>query len=75
MLRAEERDEIHAGGVSEQIDGAAALGIEAGVVGDQANVPVAQRRELLGFKDVKAGLHAAGAAGLFRAGARGSTKR
>lgn len=64
VLRAEERDELHAWGVGEQVDRAATLRIEAGVIGDQADVLVAQGREFLCFEDVQAGLHAAGAAGL-----------
>ncbi len=36
MLGAEEFFQFHAGGIGEKIDGAVALGIDAGLIGDEA---------------------------------------
>lgn len=64
----EERDEVKAGSFSEQVDDAAAVGVEASVIGDEADVFAAEWRELLRFENVEAGLHASGMAGMFFCG-------
>jgi hypothetical protein len=66
---------MHARRVRKQIRGTASLRVDTGVIGDQADVLVPQRRKFLRFENVEAGLHAAWAAGLFPAGARRSTQR
>jgi len=58
VLRTEKRDELHACGVHQNVNGATSLRIEAGVIGDQANVFSTKRGELLGFENVEADLHA-----------------
>ena len=47
MFGAEERDEFHAVGMGEDVNGAAALRIHAGLIGDQSDAFAAQRREIL----------------------------
>ena len=56
MLGTEERDEFYAVGVSEDVNRAAPLRIHARLVGDQADALAAQRRKILFFEDVDAGL-------------------
>ena len=76
VLGAENGDEMHAGGVGKKFDRAAALRVDAGVIGDEADVLAAERSELLRFEDIDAGLHAAGAAGMFFGGVtRGAENR
>ena len=58
MLRAEERHHLQAGSVRQDIDRAAALEVDAGVVGDQSDVLSAERRKLLRFENIKTRLHA-----------------
>ena len=59
MFRAEQRHQLHARRVREQVDGGPALRIHARVIGDQSNTLAAQWREFLGFQHVQARLHAA----------------
>ena len=61
VLGTEECDQLNARRVREQIDGAAAQRVQAGVIGDQADVLAAQRSEFFGFENVEAELHASGA--------------
>src|SRR5579864_1880526 len=56
--------------VGKQVRDTAPLRIESGVISDQADMLVAQRRKFLRLQNVEAGLHAAGASGLFRASVR-----
>jgi hypothetical protein len=63
---------MHARGAREDFDGGAALQIEAGVIGDEADVLSTQRRKLLRFENFDAGLYAPRAA---RAFGSGSVKR
>ena len=70
VLGTEERDKMYAGGVGKKIDGAAALGIQAGVIGDQADMLAAQRREFFRFENVDAHLHAPGRPECFVVAAR-----
>jgi hypothetical protein len=60
MLGAEQCNKVDAGSF-EEFEIAAALRVQAGVIGDEADVLAAQGREFLDFQDVEAGLHAAGA--------------
>jgi hypothetical protein len=68
---------MHAGRARKDFDRGAALRIEAGVVGDEADVLTAEWRKLLRFQDVDACLHAARAAGAFggSGGVKGVAKR
>src|ERR1035438_10020712 len=75
MLGTEQRDQLNAGCVREEIDGAAALRIEAGMIGDQADVFSTERGEFFGFEDVYADLHASRAARVFRVSAGLRTRR
>src|ERR1700674_2000782 len=68
VFGAEERNEMHAGRARENLDRGAALRIETRVIGDEADVFTTQRRELLRFQNVDAGLHAARASGSFGSG-------
>src|SRR5438045_2406254 len=56
-------------GVREEINDAAALRVNAGVVGDQPDVLVAQRGEFLRFQNIQARLHATWTARAFRGSA------
>ena len=56
MFGAKDGAEMHAFRVRQQIDGAAAARIYAGLIGDQADAFSAERGELLVFEDVDAGL-------------------
>ena len=58
MFRTEKRNQLKAGGVGQNVDGAAPLRIETGVIGDQTDVFSAKRREFFRFECIKAGLHA-----------------
>ena len=58
MFRTEERNHLKPGGVGQNVDGAAPLRIEARVIGDQADVLAAKRREFLRFENIETGLHA-----------------
>ncbi len=60
MLRAEQRHQVHSRRVGKQIRCAASLRVKARVIGDQANVFIAQQRKLLRFEDVDTGLQTAG---------------
>lgn len=75
MFGTEQRDDLNPRRVDEEVDGAAALGVHAGVIGDQADMFPPKRRKFFGFKNVDAGLHAARAAGVLRGGAYGRAKR
>ncbi len=68
MLRTEQRHQMHSRRMGKQVCGTASLRVQACVIGDQADVFVAQRRKFRGLENVEAGLYAAWAAGLFRAG-------
>src|SRR6266404_455513 len=58
MFRTEERNHLKPGDVGQHVDGAAPLRIEPGVIGDQADVLSAKRREFFRFEYIEAGLHA-----------------
>jgi len=70
MFRTEERNQLEPGGVGEDVDSAAALARRGGVIGNEAHVLAAKRRELLRLENIEAGLHACRAARMFRGGAR-----
>ena len=65
MFRTEERNHLKPGGVGQNVNGAAPLRIETGVIGDQSDVLAAKRREFFRFKNIEAGLHARRATGMF----------
>ena len=56
VFGAEERHELYAVRMREHVNGAAALRIHSGLIGDQTDALAAQRREVLFFEDVNAGL-------------------
>jgi hypothetical protein len=71
MLWAEQGDNMNAGYAFEEFEVAAALRVQAGVIGDEADVLTAQGRKFLDFQDVEAGLDAARASAFrSRAGQR-----
>src|SRR5258708_22787843 len=65
MFRTEKRNQLETCAVGQNVDGAAPLRIKTGVIGDQADVLAAQRREFLRFKNIETGLHARRATGTF----------
>src|SRR4029077_12124948 len=69
VFGAEQGDELDARGARDLVDGAAAQGVLAGVIGDEADMLAAERGEFFGFEDVDAELDAAGAGGVFCGGA------
>ena len=54
VLGAEEFFQLHAGGIGEEIDGAVALGVDAGLIGDEADAQAVQVGELSPGEDVDA---------------------
>lgn len=58
MLGTEQRHDLQSGRVGQSIDRAAALRVDAGVIGDQSNVLSAKWRKLQRFKNIETGLHA-----------------
>ncbi len=54
VLGAEKRDEFYAGRVRENVDGAAAFAVHAGLIGDQADALALQRSEIFLLEDVNA---------------------
>lgn len=56
MLGTEQRYQLNPWRMREQVDGAAALGIEACVIGDQANVLSTELGEFFGFENIDANL-------------------
>jgi hypothetical protein len=65
MLGTEERDELHALSVGEEIRRAAPLRILTGVIGNQPDVLSTERREFLSLQNIEASLHARSAARVF----------
>jgi hypothetical protein len=55
--------------VRQEIGRATPLRIQASVIGDQSDVLSTEWREFLNFKEIEAGLHARGAARMFRGSA------
>src|SRR5258708_14583071 len=66
MFRTEKRNQLETCCVGQNVDGAAPLRIETGVMGDQADMLAAKRREFFRFEYIEAGLHASHAARTFR---------
>ena len=73
MFRAEQSDQLNARSTQEEINRAAALGVQARMIRDEANMFSAQRRKFFGFEDVDADLHAS-RAGVLGGSLRGGTR-
>jgi len=65
MFRTEERNHLKPSGVGQNVDSAAPLRIQPGVIGDQADVFAAKRREFFRFENIETGLHACRAIRVF----------
>src|SRR5260370_34587729 len=65
MWGTEERNPLKPGDVGQHVEGAGPLRMEPGVIGDQADVFSAKRREFFRFEYIEAGLHARRATGMF----------
>ena len=65
MFRTEKRNQLETCGMGQNVDGAAPLRIEPGMIGDQADVFAAKRREFFRFEYIEAGLHACRAIRVF----------
>ncbi len=63
MLGAEEGDELDAGRVAQDVDGADAVGVDAGGVGDEADALALELGEVVGLEDVDAELDGGGVEG------------
>jgi hypothetical protein len=75
MLGAEERHELHAGRVSEKISSAAALRVQAGVIGDQTDVFAAQWGKFSRFEDVQTHLDSTGSTRAFLSGSEARRRK
>jgi len=75
VLRTEKCDKLHSRRAGELVDRAAAEGVLAGVIRDEADPLASQGGEFFGFEDVDAELHSSGTARRALRGALRGTRR